>query len=94
MFLRGARRWILGVLVRWLVILGGVLRGLDEMGDEAVAGEVVFGDPGSERAGVLVRSLLMDSPGQLVGDGGGGWEDEGCAVMLALVERKMYIHTW
>lgn len=46
----------------------GVLRGLDEMGDEAVAGgEVVFGDPGSERAGVLVRSLLMDSPGQLAG---------------------------
>ena len=48
----------------------GVLRGLDSMKDDAIAsGEVVFGDPGSERAGVLIRSRMMASldeplPGQ------------------------------
>ena len=38
----------------------GVLKGLDEMPDESIAsGKVVFGDPGSERDGVLLRSRLM-----------------------------------
>ena len=42
----------------------GVLMGLDEMPDESIAsGEVVFGDPGSERDNVLSKSRLMtDSP--------------------------------
>ena len=40
----------------------GVLKGLDGMKDEAIAsGEVVFGDPGSERAGVLESSSAMAS---------------------------------
>ena len=40
----------------------GVLNGLDGMNDDAIAGgEVVFGDPGSERATVLVRSRMMAS---------------------------------
>ncbi len=41
----------------------GVLKGLDELSDESIAsGEVVFGDPGSERDGVLVKSrMMMDS---------------------------------
>ena len=40
----------------------GVIKGLDGMKDEAIAsGEVVFGDPGSERAGVLARSAMMTS---------------------------------
>lgn len=39
----------------------GVLRGLEEMPDEGVAGgEVVFGDPGSEREGVLRMSRGLD----------------------------------
>ena len=38
----------------------GVLKGLDEMSDEDVAGgEVMFGNPGSEREGVLLKSRLM-----------------------------------
>ena len=46
----------------------GVLKGLDGLKDEEVAsGEVVFGDPGQERDVVLVRSGLMDAPGQLAG---------------------------
>ena len=46
----------------------GVLKGLDGLSDEDVAsGEVVFGDPGQERDEVLVRSGLMDAPGQLAG---------------------------
>ena len=42
----------------------GVLKGLDEMPDENISnGEVVFGDPGSERDNVLSKSrLLTDSP--------------------------------
>ena len=40
----------------------GVLKGLDDMNDDTVArGQVVFGDPGSERAGVLVSSRMMAS---------------------------------
>lgn len=40
----------------------GVIKGLDGMKDEAIAsGEVVFGDPGSELAGVLARSEMMAS---------------------------------
>ena len=40
----------------------GVLKGLDGMKDDAIAsGEVAFGDPGSERAGVLMRSRMMVS---------------------------------
>ncbi|KAL8784414.1 MAG: hypothetical protein Q9195_009059 [Heterodermia aff. obscurata] len=40
----------------------GVLKGLDGMKDDAIAsGEVAFGDPGSERAGVLMRSRMMAS---------------------------------
>ena len=41
----------------------GVLKGLDEMADESVAsGEVVFGNPESERDGVLLKSrMMMDS---------------------------------
>ncbi|KAL6717049.1 Serine carboxypeptidase 3 [Lecanora helva] len=46
----------------------GVLKGLEGIGDEKIAtGEVEFGDPGTERKGVLVRSRLMDAPGQLAG---------------------------
>ncbi len=46
----------------------GVLKGLDEMSDESVAGgEVVFGNPGTERDGILVKSKMMDAPGQLAG---------------------------
>lgn len=46
----------------------GVLKGLDEMPDESVAsGEVVFGNPATERDGVLVKSRMMDAPGQLAG---------------------------
>lgn len=46
----------------------GVLKGLDEMSDESVAsGEVVFGNPGTERDGTLVKSRMMDAPGQLAG---------------------------
>jgi len=46
----------------------GVLKGLDEMPDESVAGgEVVFGSPGTERDGILVKSRMMDAPGQLAG---------------------------
>lgn len=38
----------------------GVLKGLDEMPDEAVAsGEIFFGDPASERIVVLSKSQLM-----------------------------------
>ena len=38
----------------------GVLKGLDEMPDESIAGgEVVFGSPGSEREGVLQKSRMM-----------------------------------
>ena len=38
----------------------GVLKGLDEMPDESIAsGRVFFGDPGSERDGVLLRSRMM-----------------------------------
>ena len=38
----------------------GVLKGLDEMPDESIAsGKVVFGDPGAERDGVLLRSRMM-----------------------------------
>lgn len=40
----------------------GVLKGLDGMKNHAiVGGEVAFGDPGSERAGVLMRSRMMTS---------------------------------
>lgn len=40
----------------------GVLKGLDGMKDEAIAeGEVVFGDPGTERTGVLARSEMMST---------------------------------
>lgn len=46
--------------------LRGVLKGLEGIEDEGIAtGEVVFGDPEGEREGVLVRSGLMDAPGQL-----------------------------
>ena len=39
----------------------GVLKGLDEMPDEGISGgEVVFGNPETERNGVLVRSRMMD----------------------------------
>lgn len=38
----------------------GVLKGLEIMEDEGIAGaEVVFGDPGLERAGVLLQSPMM-----------------------------------
>lgn len=45
----------------------GVLKGLDGLSDESVAGgEVVFGDPESERDGVLVKSRMMiDSVGEV-----------------------------
>lgn len=46
----------------------GVLQGLEKMNDEGIAGgEVEFGDPGTERDGVLVKSRMMDAPGQLAG---------------------------
>ena len=38
----------------------GVLQGLEALDDEAIAsGEVVFGDPSTEKEGVLVRSRMM-----------------------------------
>lgn len=38
----------------------GVLKGLEGMEDEGIAGaEVVFADPGQERAGVLLQSPMM-----------------------------------
>lgn len=38
----------------------GVLKGLEAMGDEGIAGaEVVFAGPGLERAGVLLQSSMM-----------------------------------
>lgn len=41
----------------------GVLKGLDEMEDDGIArGEVVFGNPESERDGVLIKSRLMTMP--------------------------------
>ena len=46
----------------------GVLHGLEGMSDEGVAsGGMVFGNPETERDGVLVRSRLMDAPGRLAG---------------------------
>ena len=46
----------------------GVLQGLEGMSDEGVAsGEMVFGNPETERDGVLVKSRLMDAPGNLAG---------------------------
>ena len=40
-----------------------VLHRLDKLEDEAVtSGDVVFGDPGSEAAGVKIRSKMMDKP--------------------------------
>jgi cytochrome b pre-mRNA-processing protein 3 len=52
----------------------GVLEGLEGMEDKAVAGgEVVFGDPESEREGVLVRSRGLDMG---LKDGGGGGKVE------------------
>ena len=46
----------------------GVLKGLEEMGDEGIAtGQVVFGDPQTEREGVLVKSRMMDVPRHLIG---------------------------
>ena len=40
----------------------GVLKGLDRMKDDVIAGrEVVFGDPGTDRVGVLVRSGMLAS---------------------------------
>lgn len=48
----------LGTVVSYL---RGVLKGLEGIEDEGVArGEVVFGDPESQREGVLVRSRMMD----------------------------------
>lgn len=45
----------------------GVLQGLDGMSDEAIAsGEVVFGDPATERSRVLVRSSRMASLDQSI----------------------------
>jgi len=41
----------------------GVLKGLEEMEEIGITrGEVVFGDPETERDGVLVRSRMMDAP--------------------------------
>lgn len=67
----------LGVVVSYL---RGVMKGLDGMEDEGVArGEVVFGDPASQREGVLMRSRLMEGvEGEGVeGEGEGGKEIEG-----------------
>lgn len=42
----------------------GVLQGLDEMEEAGVvSGDIMFGDPGTERDGVLVRSRMMESAG-------------------------------
>lgn len=41
----------------------GVILRLDQIGDEGIAGgDVVFGSPGSEREGVLVRTRMLDAP--------------------------------
>lgn len=46
----------------------GVLKGLEGISDEGIgSGEVVFGNPEMERNGVMVKSAMMDSPGQLAG---------------------------
>lgn len=48
----------------------GVLQGLGKMSDEGIAGgEVVFGNPESERDGILVKSSLMNSSGQSLAGG-------------------------
>lgn len=45
----------------------GVLKGLDELADESIAsGEVVFGNPESERDGVLQKSRMMIDPAREV----------------------------
>ena len=50
----------LGVVVSYL---RGILNGLEGIEDEGIAGgDVVFGDLGSEREGVLVTSRLMKAP--------------------------------
>lgn len=41
----------------------GVIKGLDQIEDDAIArGEVVFGSPGTEQEGVLVKSRMFDAP--------------------------------
>lgn len=50
----------LGLVVSYL---RGILNGLESIEDEGIAGgEVVFGDLGSQREGVLVRSRMMKAP--------------------------------
>lgn len=50
----------LGLVVSYL---RGILNGLEGIEDEGIAGgDVVFGDLGSEREGVLVPSRLMNAP--------------------------------
>lgn len=45
----------------------GVLKGLDELADGGIAGgEVFFGNPESEKDGVLLKSrMMMDSAGEV-----------------------------
>ena len=46
----------------------GVLKGLEETDDDGIAtGEVVFGVPGTERDGVLLKSRMMDASGRPAG---------------------------
>lgn len=50
----------LGLVVSYL---RGILNGLESIEDEGIAGgDVVFGDLGIEREGVLVTSRLMKAP--------------------------------
>ena len=46
----------------------GVLKGLEGIPDEDICkGNVEFGNPETERKGILVRSRMMDAPGDLAG---------------------------
>lgn len=70
----------LGIVVSYL---RGIIKGLEEMTDEAIAcGEVAFGDLRSQREGVLARSsMMLDGKGGVTGilrginAGGGGGGD-------------------
>lgn len=70
-----------GVVVSYIL---GVLNGLDKMEDEGLSrGEVVFGDPGGEREGVLRRSRMLEGvQGEVKGASegekrGGEWNKSG-----------------
>lgn len=70
--LKGEERVDLRGLAMVVSYVRGVVKGLEGMGDEEVGrGDVVFGDPGSQRRGVVgVRSRMMDTLPPPVVEGG------------------------